>query len=423
MKIFKFGGASVKDAHGVRNVTHILDKYAQDELIVVISAMGKMTNAFEILSNNFFGHNNTKEQLEFIKTYHYGIVEDLFTDKTHPIFSDINQLFEELEHRLKEKPDTNYNFVYDSIVPFGELLSSCILSHYLNHINYNNLLIDARKLIKTDASYREARINWDKTKKTITDFYNNYIKNQYKISVTQGFIGSTSHGYTTTLGREGSDFTAAILAFALKAENVTIWKDVPGVLNADPKYFKDTVKIDSLSYFDAIELAYYGATVIHPKTVKPLENEGIPLYVKSFLEPHASGTYIGNNKQNTYCLPCIIVKFNQILISIMPKDFSFIVEHNLSAIFSIISKYNVKVNLMQNSALSFSICTDYDKHKTPFLLEDLKKRFKTYYNKDVELYTIRHYNDDTIKQICTNKEIILEQKSRNTVQFVLKKQL
>jgi len=422
MKVFKFGGASVKDAISFGNIKRILSLYKDDDLFIVISAMGKMTNAFEKLTLSYFEKNDEIDKnLGLITDYHYKILQELFPDKTHAVYADIELLFAQLKDRLNKKSSTNYNFDYDSIVPYGELLSSTVLSHYLKSCGFNNRWIDARHIIKTDATYREARINWDETPVLVRTAFENTINDNYKIAVTQGFIGASAHGYTTTLGREGSDFTASILAYSLNAKEVVIWKDVEGVLNADPKLFEKTEKIGTLTYFDAIELAYYGATVIHPKTIKPLENTGIPLWVKSFLNPENEGTFIGNTKSDEKQKPCFIFKFNQILISIVPFDFSFIVERNISSIFLLLSKYNVKVNLMQNSALSFSICVDNDLQKIPPLIEDLKKEFKIYYNTALELVTIRHYDDEAINMICCNKEILLEQKSRNTVQFVLRK--
>lgn len=421
MRVFKFGGASVKDADSFKNLARILKQYNGEDIFIVISAMGKMTNAFEKLVNCCFEAKPcVPQELQRIKDYHYHIVNELFTDKSHPVYEATDSIFKALEKLLPQKLPINYNFFYDSIVPHGELLSSCILSHYLNASGFRNKLIDAREIILTDATYREARINWQKTPALIEKAYRKVLSQGVRIAVTQGFIGASAHGYPTTLGREGSDFTAAIIGYSLKAKEVTIWKDVPGVLNADPKQFKNTEVINNLTYFDAIELAYYGATVIHPKTLKPLENAGIPLSVKSFLNPEEKGTFISDSSPEKVHVPSYIFKFNQILISIVPIDFSFIVEHNISSIFSLLARYNVKVNLMQNSALSFSLCVDNDPMKIPSLLADLKKEFKIYYNTELELVTIKNYNEKAIERICAEKEILLEQKSRNTVQFVLR---
>ena len=421
MKVFKFGGASVKDAPAFRNILKVLEAYKDADLFIVISAMGKMTNAFEKLHEAYFNKVDIMPAYEHIYAYHIKILNELFPDPKHEIFKDLKLIFYEINTKLNIQPTDNYNFEYDQIVPYGEIISSHILSHYLNENLFPNVLVDARYIIKTDNTYREARIDWEKTPLLVSVNYDNLLKRNCKIAVTQGFIGSDPENFTTTLGREGSDFTAAILGYSLKAEEVIIWKDVPGVLNADPKQFDETQKIDSLTYLDAIELAYYGATVIHPKTIKPLENAQIPLLVKSFINPEGEGTIIGNKFVNKKPIPSYIFKFNQILISILPKDFSFIAEHNLSAIFQVISHYNIKVNLMQNSAVSFSICTDYDSFKTPKLIEALKKDFKIYFNENLELVTIRHYNEETIKKVTKNKKIMLEQRSRNTVQVILKK--
>jgi len=420
MKVFKFGGASVKDAESFKNVLNVLSAYSEEDIFVVISAMGKMTNAFEKLHEAYFEKRNFDTEFAYIYDYHFAIIAQLFKDQNHSIYNDLSELFDTLKTKLSIAPGKNFNFEYDQIVSYGELISSCILSHYLNENAYKNKLIDARHIIKTDTVYREARIDWELTPKLIKECFHDLQKEGYHMGITQGFIGSSSHGYTTTLGREGSDFTAAILGYSLNAEDVTIWKDVPGVLNADPKQFTETEKIDFLSYLDAIELAYYGATVIHPKTIKPLENTNIPLKVKSFINPTESGTSISSICPLKKKKPCYIFKFNQILISIFPRDFSFIAEHNISKIFKLLAKSNVKVNMMQNSAVSFSICTDYDKFKTPKLIDDLKKTFKIYYNKNLELVTIRHYNNETIKKITKGKEVMLEQRSRNTFQVILK---
>jgi len=420
MKVFKFGGASVKDADAFRNVLTVLNSYRNVELFIVISAMGKMTNAFEKLHEAYFKKTDILPAYEHIYNYHINVLDKLFPDQEHTIYKDLKLIFYELNAKLQTQPTDNYNFEYDQIVPYGELISSLVLSQYLNDNTFPNKLVDARDIIKTNNTYREARINWEMTPLLVSHQYKNALKDNCKIAVTQGFIGSCSENYTTTLGREGSDFTAAILGYSLNAEEVVIWKDVPGVLNADPKQFDETQKIDNLTYLDAIELAYYGATVIHPKTIKPLENAQIPLLVKSFINPEGTGTIIGNKFVSKKPIPSYIFKFNQILISILPKDFSFIAEQNLSVIFQIISHYNIKVNLMQNSAVSFSICTDYDSFKTPKLIAALKKDFKIYFNENLELVTIRHYNDETIKKVTKNKEIMLEQRSRNTVQIVLK---
>ncbi len=421
MKVFKFGGASVKDAPSFANIIRVLKLFENQQLFIVISAMGKMTNAFEKLHSAYFDNINTMGIFDEIYTYHINIARELFLDSSETVFSGLENLFDEIKSKLNTPPSKNYNFEYDRLVCYGELLSSHILSCYLNKNGFSNCVVDARSIIRTDANYREARVDWEKTPLLVKAAFDSVLESGKKIAVSQGFIGATAHNYTTTLGREGSDFTAAVVAFSLKAEDVTIWKDVPGVLNADPKQFSDTKKIDRLSYLDAIELAYYGATVIHPKTIKPLENAKIPLYVKSFLNPEGTGTVIEHFFTEKKPIPCFIFKTNQILISIQPRDFSFIAEQNISNIFQSLARYNIKANLMQNSAVSFSVCTDYDNYKTLRLIEELKKDFKVYYNTDLELVTIRHYNDSTIAKVVDGKKVLLEQKSRNTAQMILKR--
>ncbi len=419
MQVFKFGGASVKDADGVKNVAEVLKQFPHEKLCVVISAMGKTTNALERLTKAFFYKTeNAEEILEEIKQAHYTICKNLFANHSHAIYTDLENTFVELHWAIEDEPTHAYDFEYDQIVSIGEVLSTKIVSAYLNDIGITNKWMDARGLIQTDNTYREGKVDFELTEALVkTQIEPQLI--MHSIVVTQGFIGGTSENFTTTLGREGSDYTASILAYCLNAHNVTIWKDVPGVLNADPKWFSHTKKIDELSYHDAIELTYYGATVIHPKTIKPLQNKQIPLYVKSFLNPKASGTVIkdGENRLN---IPSYIFKVNQVLISIQPKDFSFIAEDNLSDIFELFSKHGVKINLMQLSAISFSVCCDDDTEKIKLLVAELQQTFKVLYNSNLELMTVRYYTPETIDLLTKNKVILLEQKSRFTVQMVMK---
>jgi aspartate kinase len=419
MQVFKFGGASVKDADGVKNVAEVLKQFPNEKLCVVISAMGKTTNALERLTKAFFYiTENAEEILEEIKQAHYAICKKLFTNPSHPIYTDLENTFVELHWAIEDEPTHGYDFEYDQIVSIGEVVSTKIVSAYLNDIGITNKWMDARGLIQTDNTYREGKVDFELTEALVKTQIEPQLNN-YRIVVTQGFIGGTSENFTTTLGREGSDYTASILAYCLNAENVTIWKDVPGVLNADPKWFTKTKKIDELTYQDAIELTYYGATVIHPKTIKPLQNKQIPLYVKSFLNPKESGTVIrdGENRLN---IPSYIFKINQVLISIQPKDFSFIAEDNLSEIFELFSKHGVKINLMQLSAISFSVCCDDDAEKIKLLVAELQQTFKVLYNSNLELMTVRYYTPETIDLLTKNKLILLEQKSRFTVQMVMK---
>lgn len=419
MQVFKFGGASVKDAGSVKNVSVILKKQLAEPTVVVVSAMGKITNKLEELVNAYF----YKEQevlpiLEEIKNYHLGILNQLFADKNTAVYNDIENVFVELLWALEEEPSASYNYHYDQMVSQGEVLSTKIISAYLNSAGVANKWLDARDVIQTDNSYREGKVDYALSESLVQSHLLPLLKTN-SIVITQGFIGGTSENYTTTLGREGSDYTAALLAYFTNAKQVVIWKDVPGVLNADPKYFKNTKKIDELSYHDAIELTYFGASVIHPKTIKPLQNKNIPLYVKSFLKPEDAGTVIrDSDKRNT--VTSYIFKVDQILLSIQPKDFSFIAEDNLSVIFKLFSKHSVRINMMQNSAISFSVCVDNDAHKMEALLNDLQQQFKVLYNDGVQLMTIRNYDQDTIAKLSENKIILIEQRSRNTHQMVMK---
>lgn len=427
MKVFKFGGASVKDANGLKNIATILKRYPNENIVVVVSAMGKITNALERLTDAYFYASENKKEhpdaatvLNEIKKYHFDIIEQLFPDKHHPIYNEINNAFVELDWAIEEEPTHSYDHEYDQIVSIGELVSSKIVNAYLNEAGIKSKWLDARDFIQTDNTFREGKVDWELTQTLAGKNLNLlFSKTENTIIITQGFIGGTSENFTTTLGREGSDYTAAIIAYTSNAESVTIWKDVAGVLNADPKWFDQTTKIDQLSYQDAIELAYYGATVIHPKTIKPLQNKKIPLYVKSFLNAEETGTVI-NEKQSALSVPCFIFKIDQVLISISSKDFSFIVEENLSAIFKIVAEKHVKINMMQNSAISFSVCVDNDPRKLPELIKALQKDYRVLYNEGLELITIRYYDQSTIDRVTLKKEIFLEVKSRYTVQMVVK---
>jgi aspartate kinase len=427
MKVFKFGGASVKDAEAVKNVATILKRYANENSVVVVSAMGKTTNALERLTDAAFFHSENNEEkkenavtiLNEIKKYHFDIIEQLFPDKNHSIYNEINNSFVELDWAIEDEPTHSYSHEYDQMVSIGEIISTKIVAAYLNEVEIACKWQDARDFIQTDNTYREGNVDWELTQQLVNKHLLPTLSTEKPtVIVTQGFIGGTSENFTTTLGREGSDYTAAIIAYTTNAESVTIWKDVPGVLNADPKWFDDTKKLEQLSYQDAIELAYYGATVIHPKTIKPLQNKKIPLYVKSFLKPEETGTTI-NEAQSPLSLPCFIFKVNQVLLSISPKDFSFIVEENFSAIFKLFAEKQVKINMMQNSAISFSICIDNDLHRLPDLIKTLQKEYRVLYNENLELITIRYYDQATIDRVTKNKKVLLEVKSRYTVQLVV----
>ena len=410
MKVYKFGGASVKDAEGVRNISKLLLNEGAEPLAIVVSAMGKTTNMLEKVVNDYYDNNSPT--LDDIKYYHYTILEELF-DKSHSIFDEVNNLFVEIEWAIEDAPTSTYAYEYDQIVSVGELLSTKIVSAFLEQEGFANKWIDARDIIRTDNTYRNARIDWHLTQQQISKHISNN-----GVFLTQGFIGCTSENFTTTLGREGSDFTAAILGFALDAEEVTIWKDVDGMLNADPCYFDDAKLLHQLSYAEAIELAYFGAKVIHPKTIQPLKEKNISLRVKSFRNPKEEGTVIFEDAQMKPFMPSFIIKENQILISISANDLSFIVEDHLSYIFSLFAKYGLAINMMQNSAVSFSVCVDNDSQKILPLISELKEGFKVQYNDQLTLCTIRHYDQAAIDKVVNKKNILLEQKSRQTIQFV-----
>ena len=415
MKVFKFGGASVKDAAAVKNVAEVLKAHAGEKLVVVISAMGKMTNALEALFEAYFyGKEDVQEKFDVLKRFHQKILADLFPDQKNPIYDVVNNLYVEIDWVIEDEPEFTYDKEYDQIVSIGEMLSTKIVSVYLNEQGISNQWVDVRDMIRTDDSHREGKIDWEFTEQAVKK----QLQNTEEIVITQGFIGCTDENYTTTLGREGSDFSAAIIAYCVDAESVTIWKDVPGVLNADPKWFDDTQKIDSLSYYDATELAYYGATVIHPKTIKPLQNKNIPLYVRSFMNWKEEGTLISKEEKNLP-IPSFIFKIDQVLISISPKDYSFIVEANLSNIFQLFAAYKIKINLMENSAMSFSVCADKD-DRVMGLIDALQIDYAVRYNdENVELITIRHYDEATIDRVMQNKKLLVEHKSRTTVQLVV----
>ncbi|RZL47170.1 MAG: aspartate kinase [Pedobacter sp.] len=418
MQVFKFGGASVKDASGVKNLAQIIQNYPANNLLIVISAMGKTTNKLEELTWAYVkGNQNAQLIFEEIKAFHFNIINELFEDHNNPIYDDVANTFVEIEWLLEEEASDGAAYLYDQIVSIGELVSTKIVAAYLNLIGTFTIWTDARSYIKTDNNYREANVIWDKTEHEIQKHLPSFLDKA--IVVTQGFIGGTSENFTSTLGREGSDYSAAIFCACLNAESMTIWKDVPGVLNADPKWFDETEKIAQLSYHDAIELTYYGATVIHPKTIKPIQNKGIPLYVRSFINPEEVGTAI-TSLSTPLPVASFIFKINQVLISIFPKDFSFIIEENLSHIFNILHKNKVKVNTMLNSAISFSVSVDNDEERIKQLITDLSETFKVKYNDGLELVTIRYYNQQTIDRVIENKDVLLEVKSRHTCQIVMK---
>jgi aspartate kinase len=418
MRIFKFGGASVKDAEGIKNVHNVLQTVGFEDVLLVISAMGKTTNALEVVINNYFDKSpELQSSIQEVKKYHNQILLDLFEDDKNAVFKDVNSLFAELDHFVSQNKSPNYNFVYDQIVSFGELISTSIISHYMGFSGIKTQWIDVRTLIKTDANYRDANVNWDATQKLIS-------KNVKKkiLNVTQGFLGSDENNFTTTLGREGSDYTAAIFAYCLNAESVTIWKDVPGVMNADPRYFENAKLLNQISYREAIELAFYGATVIHPKTLQPLQKKEIPLFVKSFINPTLPGTSVSKGADLDPHLPCFILKKNQLLLSLSSIDFSFIMEENISEIFSLLHDYKMKVSLIQNSAISFSVCIDDKFGNFNSLKSILSKKFKISYNENVSLFTIRHFDEKAAQIVEKNKVVLLKQVSRETMQIITKEE-
>lgn len=416
MKIFKFGGASVKDADGVKNVYDVLQKVGSEDVLVVISAMGKTTNALETVIKNYFDKSNEfHASLQEVRKYHNQILLELFDDEEHDVFFAVNSHFADLEYFLRSNKSPNYNFVYDQVISFGEIVSTTIVSHFFNHQGLKNNWLDVRNFIKTDATYRDANVDWDQTQKLISKG----VKKK-TLNITQGFLGSDENNFTTTLGREGSDYTAAIFAYCLSAESVTIWKDVPGVMNADPRYFENAILLNQISYREAIELAFYGATVIHPKTLQPLQKKEIPLFVKSFINPLLPGTSVSKGEDLDPKTSCFIIKKNQLLISLSAIDFSFIMEENISEIFGLLHKYKIKVSLIQNTAISFSVCIEDKFGNFNELKTILSKKFKVSYNENVSLYTIRHFTKEASEMVEKDKEVLLKQISRETLQIVTK---
>ena len=417
MKVFKFGGASVKNADGVKNLAAVIMATKEQHLVIVVSAMGKMTNSLEVVVSNYFSKRKEMETaVSEVYDYHFRIISELFPNRSHPVFSQIQEYFNDLNHFLKSSKSKTHAFVYDQIVGFGELASTTIVSAYLSEIKIKNKLLDVRTCIKTDDNYRDANVNWEVTQKNILNAVN-----PNEITVTQGFLGAEGgNNFTTTLGREGSDYTAAIFGYCLNAESVTIWKDVPGVLNADPRYFSKTQLLNHISYREAIELAFYGASVIHPKTLQPLQRKEIPLFVKSFLNPLQNGTRVGKGVTLDPQVSCFILKKNQVLISLSSLDFSFMMENNISEVFKLLHTYKMRVELIQNSAISFSVCVDNKYNNLASLIAKLRERFKVKWNEGVTLYTVRHSKPIEIQAITHGKTVLVKQESRDTVQLVIK---
>ncbi len=416
MRIFKFGGASVKDADGVRNLVKVLGETGTADTFLVISAMGKTTNAMEGVVDAYFKDKSALPgAIQEVFVYHQEILGELFNSDTHQIYREVQTLFDEIRGFLAWNKSPKYNFVYDQVVCYGELISTTSVSAYLNEVGVKNTWLDIRDFLKTDNKYRDAGIDWKKTQEKVSKGLD-----RGKLYVSQGFIGSDENNFTTTLGREGSDYTAAILAYCLDANSVTIWKDVPGVLNADPRYFDKSELLNKISYREAIELAFYGASVIHPKTLQPLQRKEIPLHVKSFLKPLDPGTTVGKGEGIDPLVPCFIVKKNQVLMKLSSLDFSFIVEDNISDLFKLLHDYRMKVDMIQNSAISFSVCVDNKFGRLQELLNHLKGKFNVVCHEGVSLYTIRHFDAQSIDSLQNGKEVLLEQRGKETVQLVVK---
>lgn len=413
MRVFKFGGASVKDANSIRNVANVLKHEGANNVLIVVSAMGKMTNAFEDIVSSYMRGEGLEESIAFTRNFHDEILNDLF-QSGHEVCGKVNLLYGELSSFCIQNTSKDYDFIYDQIVPFGELISTTIVQAYFSDIGISSNWIDVRTLVKTDNTFRAAKVDWKQTKENILGGIN-----KDELSIVQGFIASDGEN-TTTLGREGSDFTAGIFAYCLGAESVTIWKDVDGVLNADPRVFQDTQLLQQISYEEAIEMAFYGASVIHPKTIKPLQNLEIPLHVRSFLSYDKKGTTVGEGISIYPETPCYIVKRNQILLSISSLDFSFMVESNISHIFKKLADYQLKVNLIQNSAISFSVCVEDNFKKFRHFLDEMESLYRMEYTENLSLYTIRHFNEDARKKILERGVPMLTQINKETLQITIK---
>ncbi len=417
MVIYKFGGASVRSAGSIENAARIVSSCNED-LIVVVSAFGKTTNALEDILDGWFRQDDKRfRMLDDCRAYHTDILNELFGGSKVPVYNEVLSIFEELLNKIRSTHSGNFDYEYDQFVSAGEKLSTKIVSSYFNSINVANLWVDSASWLITNETYREASVKWeqsgDEARKRFAD-------DSCRIFVTQGFTGGTKNGHATTLGREGSDYTAAILANLLEASKVIVWKDVPGILTADPKLFSGYEMLPELSYKDAIELSFFGAKVIHPKTVKPLQNKNIPLYVKSFENPDVPGTVIHETKGPGLIKPVYIIKKDQLLVSLMPKDHSFVVEGALSEIFASFFRNRIKVNLIQNSAVNISLCIDNPGSLVFELMEQLKPDFRVLYNDRLDLVTVRYYNDEAVERMTRGRSILLEQRTRNTIRFVLK---
>jgi aspartate kinase len=423
MKVFKFGGGILHSADAIKKIPSIIAMYPDEPLVIVVSALGKTTNALEELIQAGFNKSGDMESiLNRINGYHHDILQGIFPDLSHPVYNDVSIYWTELRKTVLDHNITTFSQFYDQVICYGELVSSRIVSHAFYSAELDHQWVDIRTVLKTDSNYRDAGIDWDESQaranyklKPLLD----KSSNGRPVLLTQGFIGSDMQGISTSLGREGSDYTASILASLLDASEVITWKDVPGILNADPKHFRQTVKLDQISYAEATELAYYGAKVIHPKTVKPLQNKGIPLQVRSFDNPELTGTLIHAGAESDNSIPNFIFKFDQVLISVSTRDLSFINEKVFNDVFSLLSRFSINVNIIQNSALTLSFCID-NHQKMEELIAGLQEIYTVRYNRGLELVTIRHFNEKAAELVIHNREVILEQQNRTVVQYVVR---
>lgn len=419
IKVFKFGGASLKDAAGIRNVTSILQRYKGQKIVIIVSAMGKVTNALEEVVYAYFRQDGSADgYLQKVKQLHYAIMGELFSEGDE-VFAQVNDTFVEIDWILEEVPQDSFDYVYDQIVSVGELVSSRIVTAFLNKSGLQTQWADARGLIRTNETWRESRVQWPETVQNVKSHVEPALR-QGQFVLTQGFIGSTKDNATTTLGREGSDYSAAIISYCLDAMSMTIWKDVPGVLTADPRLFDNVVKLDRLSYMEAIEMTYYGATVIHPKTIKPLQNKNIPLHVKSFIDPDGEGTIVSGEIEDFHYPPMIMVEKNQVLLHISTKDFSFLVEHHIKDLFTIFDKYRIFVNMMQNTAISFYACVTDVPDRMQSMIEELSDKFNIIKDEGLELITVRHSLPQVYEAVIHGKMVLLEERIGKSIQLVVK---
>lgn len=421
MRVFKFGGASIKDAESIQNVASIVRRFQEDPLVIVISASGKTTNAMELVLKAYWERNLEAMQsaLNKVKEHHKALTEALFEKAAHPVYNEIHDIFIDLEWILEEEPQDEFDYLYDQIVGTGELLSTTIVSAYFNEVNLKTTWLDVRDCIQTDNTYRDANINWAATEEAIQEKVPALLEKG--LVITQGFLGGTTENFTTTLGREGSDFTAAIFSYCLNAQDMSIWKDVPGVLTADPRLFDNPTLVEQLSYSEAIEMTYYGAQVIHPKTIRPLQNKQIPFYVKSFINPEGKGTVIGAFEDKNYP-PMIVVKKEQALLRMVSKDFFFVDEVKFSKLFETLAKHRIKVNMTQNTALAFSVCVNDDAQKIKHLMADLEMDYEVEKTEGLKLVTIRHTSEALFDRIVGTRKIYLEEKIGSNIQLVMNKE-